>query len=296
MRIKIDLVKTQWQEYLKVKFNSEHTYSSYSNDLNDYLTFLSEYYGSNISLDDVIKADIKTIRSWLAKMKSKNYNSSSLARKLSSIKNFYKFLSRQEYNIDSSIFVIKSPKKDKPIPKSLTREEVSITIDNDENSNWVSKRNKALLLLFYAQGLRISEAMSINIESLDYDYIKILGKGQKERIIPWLNVSKNAVKDYLNSVPYKISKNQNIFLGVRGGELNKSQVNKLLISLRRELNLPEYLTPHSFRHSFATHLLEEGADLRVIQELLGHVSLSTTQIYTKTTVAHLKKAHKEAFD
>jgi integrase/recombinase XerC len=297
MNSEVKEIRENWQGYLTSKYGTNHTLISYLRDLDDYLNFLSSYIDSDVYLKQILASDIKTLRSWLSSLKSQNYTSTTLARKLSSIKSFYKFLSSQKYDIDSSIFILKTPKKDKPLPKSLTQDQISQTL-KDENlgKGWISKRNRAIILLFYAQGLRISEAMSITQEIVSSDSIRIIGKGSKERIIPWLDICKNAVKQYLNSLPFELKAGQEIFLGVRGGALNKSQVHRILINLRRELNLPEHLTPHAFRHSFATHLLEEGADLRVIQELLGHASLSTTQIYTKTSSSHLKKAHKEAFD
>lgn len=132
--------------------------------------------------------------------------------------------------------------------------------------------------------------------SMNSSVIKIKGKGGKERIIPLLEIVKNAIEEYLAKLPYEIDETEAIFLGKNGKPLKRTYFNKILINIRRKLNLPEHLTPHAFRHSFATHLLENGADLRVIQELLGHVSISTTQCYTKTNIAHLKKAHQNAFD
>lgn len=293
----LDNLVVEWMSYLKKKYNSLNTDISYKKDIESYLGFLADYNGKEISKDEILLSDIRTLRSWLSSLKQKNFSNSSIARKLSSIRSFYRFLSKKNYKIDPSIFTLKTPKKPKPIPKSLTFSEIYEVLESMSAGNsWIDKRNKAILLLLYAQGLRISEAISIGKNSIFSEYIRITGKGGKERIVPWINIAKIAVKEYLESVPYTAEEGKQIFYGLRGGLLNKAQYNKILINLRRDLNLPEYLTPHAFRHSFATHLLESGSDLRIIQELLGHASLSTTQIYTKTNISHLKTAHKNAFD
>ncbi len=288
----------EWVKSLAIRSSSSHTVESYLNDLNYYIAFLREYDSEKTIENAILSADIRTIRSYLAKLKIENYKSTSIARKLASIKNFYKFLLRKNYEIDQSIFSLKSPKKAKNIPKSLNQEQTFSAIDDEceGDEEWIVLRNKAIMMLLYGCGLRISEALSITKSHLNSSIIKIKGKGGKERIIPLLEIVKNAIEEYLAKLPYDISETETIFLGTRGKPLKQTYFNKILINLRRKLNLPEHLTPHAFRHSFATHLLENGADLRVIQELLGHVSLSTTQCYTKTNIAHLKKAHQNAFD
>ncbi len=288
----------EWLKRLTIRSSSPHTLESYRNDISYYVAFLRDYDSEKTIEKAIFAADIRTIRSYLAKLKLENYKASSISRKLASIKNFYKFLLRKNYDIDQSIFSLKSPKKDKNIPKSLSHVQTFTAIEDEEilGEEWVILRNRAIMLLLYGAGLRISEALSITKSHLNSDMLKIKGKGGKERIVPLLEIVKNGIEEYLAKLPYKIGMEDKIFLGVRGKPLKQTYFNKILINLRRKLNLPEHLTPHAFRHSFATHLLENGADLRVIQELLGHVSLSTTQMYTKTNISHLKKAHEKAFD
>ncbi len=247
----------------------------------------------------LLSVNIRHIRSWLAYLKNLNLSSSSIARKLSSIRSFYKFLLRNNYNIDEDIFALKTPKKPKSIPKSMTNEQIDQILSALESRSlekWIIARDKAIILLAYCEGLRISEILLLTKEHVAQDYLRIKGKGMKERILPWLNSAKEATIEYLSLNPFDIKDNEPIFRGIRGAKIGRTQFNKILIDLRQSFNLPDHLTPHAFRHSFATALLENGADLRAIGELLGHTSLSTTQIYTKTSVAHLKLAHKKAFD
>ncbi|WP_419235011.1 tyrosine recombinase XerC [Rickettsia endosymbiont of Nabis limbatus] len=289
----------KWQKYLSLQKNySNHTMISYNNDLKHFLEFMN-YYNSDIVTMDYIKvADIRLMRSWLAKRKCDNFVTSSIARGLSAIKNFYKFLEKTSDIHNHVVFSIKSPKKSKVLPKTLSEEEVNISLDHIEeygNSQWIEVRNKALLVLIYASGLRISEALSITkLHLQNLEFIKIMGKGSKERVIPWLTIARNLITEYLEKLPYELKDDEPIFRGKQGKKLQPPVFNRELIKLKRFYGLPEHLSAHSFRHSFASHLLENGADLRSIQELLGHKSLSTTQSYTKTSIKHLEMAYVTA--
>ncbi|WP_395477095.1 tyrosine recombinase XerC [Rickettsia endosymbiont of Pantilius tunicatus] len=289
----------KWQKYLGLQKNySNHTMISYNNDLKHFLEFMN-YYNSDIVTMDYIKvADIRLMRSWLAKRKCDNFVTSSIARGLSAIKNFYKFLEKTSDIHNHVVFSIKSPKKSKLLPKTLSEEEVNISLDHIEeygNSQWIEVRNKALLVLIYASGLRISEALSITkLHLQNLEFIKIMGKGSKERVIPWLTIARNLITEYLEKLPYELKDDEPIFRGKQGKKLQPPVFNRELIKLKRFYGLPEHLSAHSFRHSFASHLLENGADLRSIQELLGHKSLSTTQSYTKTSIKHLEMAYVTA--
>ena len=298
MKILYNSIISGWFASIQLRSQSAHTLESYQNDINYFAQFLSNYDSDKTIEDAILEVDIRTVRSYLAKLKQEDYQPSSISRKLATIKNFYRFLLRKNYKIDQSIFALRSPKKAKTIPKALNQEQTNSAIENSgyEEEEWIARRNKAIILLLYGTGLRISEALSVTKEHMNSDSLRIKGKGGKERMVPWLEPVKIAIEEYLKFVPYMIDENMPIFLGLRGKKLKQTYFNKILMNMRRRLNLPEHLTPHAFRHSFATHLLENGADLRVIQELLGHVSLSTTQIYTKTNIAHLKKAHQNAFD
>ena len=288
-----------WQDYLNYQRNySQNTLDSYLNDLNNYLSFLYKYHSIQISLRHIKAADIRCIRSWLSSRTLDNFNLTSTARALSSVKNFYKYLEKKIDITCHSIFSVRSPKKPKSLPKALTISETEISLGNIGmlgNEKWIHYRNKALLTLIYASGLRISEALSITQKHLEnLEFIKILGKGKKERLIPWIEESKQLVEKYVELLPYQVELTEPIFRGKRGGPLKRSVFNKELVNLRRMLGLPEHLSSHAFRHSFATHLLENGADLRSIQDLLGHKNLSTTQRYTKINRSHLESVYAKA--
>lgn len=289
----------KWQKYLSLQKNySNHTMISYNNDLKHFLEFMNYYNSDIVTMDYIKAADIRLMRSWLAKRKCDNFVTSSIAHGLSAIKNFYKFLEKTSDLHNHVVFSIKSPKKSKLLPKVLSEEEVNISLDHIEeygNSQWIEVRNKALLVLIYASGLRISEALSITkLHLQNLEFIKIMGKGSKERVIPWLTIARNLITEYLEKLPYELKDDEPIFRGKQGKKLQPPVFNRELIKLKRFYGLPEHLSAHSFRHSFASHLLENGADLRSIQELLGHKSLSTTQSYTKTSIKHLEMAYVTA--
>ena len=289
----------EWQDYLSNQRNySQNTLDSYLNDLNNYFSFIGKYYSCNTSLKQVQSVDIRFMRSWLSARHQDNFSAASSARALSSIKNFYKYLEKKFDITCHAVFIVRSPKKPKSLPKALTQSETKLSLDNIEMigvEGWIHFRNKALLTLIYASGLRISEALSITQKHLENaEFIKILGKGGKERLVPWIPESKALVERYIALLPYYLEKDEPIFRGLRGEVLQRAVFNKELIALRRSLGLPEHLSSHAFRHSFATHLLENGADLRSIQELLGHQSLSTTQRYTKINQSHLESVYEKA--
>ncbi|MGI4775602.1 MAG: tyrosine recombinase XerC [Janthinobacterium lividum] len=295
----IDEIVKKWQNYLKVQRNySTHTLISYTHDIEHFLQFMQEYYAKIPTMEDVSKIDIRFVRSWLTKCRLDNYSGATSARALSGVKNFYKFLEKNAGINSHAIFSVKTPKSSKPLPKALTECELSTSIqhiDKLSDQGWIDLRNKALLILIYASGLRISEALSLTKKHLqNVDFIKITGKGDKERLIPWIEGSKNIIEQYLKLMPYDIEDNAPIFRGLQGKILKAPVFNRELIKLRRLYGLPEHLSSHVFRHSFATHLLENGADLRSIQELLGHRSLSSTQRYTKINLKHLENIYDSA--
>lgn len=292
-------IVSNWLTVIQNSNTSLSTYKSYRIDIIYFIKFLEEYYNNELDRKLLESLDIKAIRSWLAFLKAKDYKATTISRKLSTIKNFFKYLiSRKNFNIDQKILIVKTPKKGISIPKVLKLEQIEKFINFSCNTKltWVTKRNKAIILLLYIKGLRISEALSIRKQDLSKNMLKITGKGSKERVLPWADQILEVIYEYLNILPYNIEDNEKIFKSVKGKELLPNEVNRILINFRRENNLPEFMSPHAFRHSFASHLLENGADLRSIQELLGHESLSTTQIYTKTNIEHLKNAHSNAFD
>jgi integrase/recombinase XerC len=288
-----------WQSYLQLQKNySKNTRDSYLSDLKAYFCFIQNYSEESVSLKSISSADIRLIRSWLSERKFSDYATSSSARALSSIKNFYNYIEKTHNIVCHSIHAVSSPKKPKPLPKALSKEEILRSLDKIDyldEVRWIDLRNKSLLTLIYASGLRISEALSITKNHVNqHEYIKITGKGNKERLVPWIEDVRKLILEYLKELPYEIDENEPIFRSKRGKILHRSNFNSELVKLRRIYGLPEHLSSHSFRHSFATHLLENGADLRSIQDLLGHKSLSTTQRYTKVNLSHLEAVYNKS--
>ncbi|XVN42962.1 MAG: tyrosine-type recombinase/integrase [Candidatus Rickettsia vulgarisii] len=286
----------KWRQYLRLQKNcSEHTIISYNNDLINFIDFISQYNSEIVSINSLKQVDIRIIRSWLAKRQQDNYIAVSNSRGLSAIKNFYKYLEKIHDISCHAVFSVKNPKKAKILPKALSQEDSKISIDHIDDFaelEWVELRNKALLVLIYATGLRISEALAINKMHLhNTEFIRIVGKGNKERLIPWVPDARELILKYLSKLPYNLDDREPIFRGKMGKKLQAPVFNRELIKLRRFYGLPEHLSAHSFRHSFATHLLENGAEMRSIQELLGHKSLSTTQRYTKISLKHLETVY-----
>ncbi|QEK39833.1 tyrosine-type recombinase/integrase [Candidatus Sneabacter namystus] len=284
-----------WTSYLQNQLGySHHTVVAYIKDVNNFCYFLHKYYNKTTTIDDIISTDIRTIRSWLAwRMQSSSHASS--ARAISSLRNFYKFLSVQYPSINHHIFSIKIPKIKRNNPKVLDANDVVLCISaiGHNRTNWTALRDQTILMLMYGTGLRISETLSITKEHIGEDSIKVVCKGNKVRIIPLLSLLKSHLKHYLQILPFPIQPNIPIFLGKRGKTLKASTFNATLRQLRKNMNLPKHVTPHAFRHSFATHLLKNGASLRAVQELLGHASLKSTQIYTHIDTEHLYKSYKK---
>ncbi len=299
----INSIVKEWQAYLELQKNySKNTKEAYLNDLKAYFTFISNYSKKSVNLKSISLVDIRLIRSWLSDRRFADYTASSTARALSSVKSFYKYLEKTRNIVCHSIYAVSSPKKAKTLPKALSKEDTLFSLDKLASLSeirWIDLRNRSLLTLIYASGLRISEALSLTKQHIkETEYIKVIGKGNKERLVPWINNVKKLILEYLEELPYAIGENKPIFRTKTGKVLHRCNFNSELVKLRRIYGLPEHLSSHSFRHSFATHLLENGADLRSIQELLGHKSLSTTQKYTKINLTHLEsvynKSHPEA--
>ena len=313
-QLKIDKSSIQdfdkWASYLKdIKGHSENTYRSYCFDVCDFLIFFKFYNGNSISLSNLKDLNLQTFRAWLADLsenrKYKNIYKKPLSarsrrRAISSIKNFFKYssLNNDLYKVAySEVQLLKNPKIPRSLPKPIAEGDIELLIEELKKiskKSWVQKRNIALLYLLYGCGLRISEALSISKSHLiDRNSLTILGKGNKERLVPVLDIVANSLENYLKEIPYDLPSDVSIFVGDRGNPLKASSFQRDLKNARVNLGLPKTATPHSLRHSFATHLLKNGGDLRIIQELLGHSSLSTTQIYTEVDDISLEKTYKE---
>ena len=291
----------RWQSWLRNERGySAHTLDAYFRDL----SFFFAFFEKPLTLAKLGRLDVRDFRAYLASRAAKHLEKSSIAREISAVKNFFKWLDRNNIVKNPAISVISSPRKSKILPKAL---DIDDTFDvlkqaaekqrtkNPDDACWVSLRDKAVFTLLYGCGLRISEALSLNAGDLDNgDFMRITGKGQKTRIVPLLPAVIEAVDAYRQKCPYPINRGEALFLGARGERLSPRVIQRRLEKIRAELGLPNTVTPHALRHSFATHLLAEGTDLRSIQELLGHASLTTTQRYTDVEIEHLRKEYEKA--
>ncbi len=290
----------QWQEWIKNERRySLNTCDAYFRDLADFFTFLNEYLHRKPRLKDLSSAKISTFRSYAADCALRNLDKNSMARHISSLKNFFKFLRTRKLSENTAITVLSSPRRKKTLPKAVEANDTLNILEKSKNcakNAWQGLRDAAVFTLLYGCGLRISEALNLNVGDVsDNDFIRIVGKGNKERIVPLLPVVRQAIDAYLSQCPYKMRKGEALFLGARGERLLPRIVQRQMQKIRLLLSLPDTLTPHALRHSFATHLLARGADLRSIQELLGHASLSTTQRYTDVNIEKLKEEYHKAF-
>ena len=277
---------------------SEHTIISYQNDLSHFLVFLKNYKNKAVTIDVLEALNIYDFRAWLLSRNEDEFQSTSTARAVSCLRSFFAFLNKNKYLKNSEIKNIKSPKIPKSIPKAVDQIDIKSIMElvaEFSKHDWCIKRDMALLTLIYGCGLRISEALSVTKNNLaNNDTLIITGKGNKQRMVPILPIVRQRIDNYLAVCPYKIASDSQIFLGFRGGPYSPVLFERLIGKIRKYLQLSDTVTPHAFRHSFATHLLEAGGDLRTIQELLGHSSLSTTQRYTKIDKTRLLDVYKNA--
>jgi integrase/recombinase XerC len=296
-----DLTKAlhDWREWLRTERNvSRHTLRAYIGDVGHFVTFLTEYLGKAPALTDISDAGIRDFRAWMSKKAMEGTINASRARSLSSVKNFLHWLDRQGILHNAAIKTVRSPKLPHKLPRPLHEGQAMQVLESAgllAAEDWQGQRDCALFTLLYGCGLRIDEALSLNIGDLPRDgYIRVVGKGRKERQVPVIEIVEKVLKTYLEVCPFPAEESRALFLGVRGQRLNQGVAQKAMRNLRVILGLPENTTPHALRHSFATHLLQNGANLREIQELLGHASLSTTQRYTEINAAELIKIYRAA--
>jgi integrase/recombinase XerC len=280
----VEKALNEWLEWMKdEKQYSKNTITSYLIDIKLFLAFLHKHHSCDITLNLIEQVTITDIRSWLFDLKLDNHTTRSTSRYLSAIRNFYKYLKKFHNISNNNALNINIRNVKKTLPKAVSFEETRNIINEVLSLSdplWIQLRDYALINLIYGCGLRISEALSITKNDLGGEFLNITGKGKKQRSIPILPEIKTSIQKYLNNCLYSIKSNEAIFVGEQGKKLNPSVFQKKIRIIRTNLGLPDTVTPHAFRHSFASHLLENGADLRSIQELLGHENLSTTQIYT----------------
>ena len=299
------ILEDKWSRYiLELQGLSLNTANAYKRDLTNFFNFLSSHYEEIVTIHKLSEVTIKTLRAWLSDKRGKRIQPRSISRSLSAVKNFYRWLFSNEQIENSYVLNFKGPRLKPRLPRPLSIKEtkaVLTSISNESGKSWVSARDYSILILLYGCGLRISEALNLKFSCIPLpDTIRILGKGNKERLVPILPIAKKAIENYLKLCPYTMKSTDYIFLGKRGKKLNPKIIQNVVLQSRRELGLPSTATPHSFRHSFATHLLSAGADLRSIQELLGHESLSSTQVYTELNEDRLMEVfnstHPSAMD
>lgn len=289
---------TNWLGNLKeVRNLSDNTLISYKHDVKSFLEFINTHTGSEISIKYLNDMKISDFRSFLSYLRNKDISSTSIARIISSLKSFFNYLLNINLIESTVIQSLRTPKQKKSLPRPISSELAIETIKHAqdmEKEKWIGMRNKSILMLLYGCGLRISEALNLNFEDInENDYLIIKGKGNKERMVPLMDYVKNDIENYIHECPKNFMKDDPLFVGKRLDRLSPRIIQYVLEKIRHNLSLPETATPHALRHSFATHLLDSGGDLRTIQELLGHSSLSTTQKYTKVETEKLYDAYSK---
>lgn len=281
---------------------SPHTVDAYLRDIADFFKFMATHLGGRAGLSDLSTLRVGDFRAWLAARGNSGHIAASNARALSVLRNFMRWMQRRGLAHNAALGTLRSPKLPRAVPKPLTIADADTTLEtigDYSEEPWVASRDTAVLTLLYGCGLRIDEALSLDRNVLPLgETLTVTGKGRKQRVVPLLPTVRAAVDDYVARCPYQPGPQGPLFFGVRGKRLKARIVQGQLAKLRAGLGLPDTATPHALRHSFATHLLGEGADLRSIQELLGHASLSTTQRYTavdaERILAIYNKAHPRA--
>ena len=293
--------RKDWLEQLeKTRRVAKLTVEAYERDSRQFLSFLCEHLGHRPDISDLSELRVADIRSFLAYRRNEGVGSRSLGRGLAGIRSFFRFLTRAGLADVPAARVVRTPKQPKSLPKPLNIADALHIVDKKtqlDDEPWVASRNAAILTLCYGCGLRISEALSLtpaDFADKSTTSIYVTGKGGKTRLVPVIPAVHEAIDDYLSCCPFILPPDQPLFRGVRGGKLQRAIVERAVQQLRSSLGLPDSVTPHALRHSFATHLLSRGGDLRTIQELLGHASLSTTQIYTGVDTDRLMEVYKKA--
>lgn len=281
-----------------LKGAAENTVTAYQTDLLGFLSFMTLYHGEAQGLGPISRITVSDMRAWMASERARGVAARSLARSLSAVKSFYRWLADREGFEPTAVLSTRSPKFQKKLPRPLAVDAARAMIDTVEvqaREPWVAARDVAVVTLLYGCGLRISEALGLTAKDVPLPAtLRIVGKGGKERLVPVIPAARAAVNAYLDACPHPMEPDAPIFRGARGGPLYPKAIQSVMAQSRMQLGLPATATPHALRHSFATHLLNAGGDLRSIQELLGHASLSTTQAYTAVDTARLMEVYDAA--
>ena len=277
---------------------SEATVTAYRADVTEFIAFLTMHHAEPQGLAPLARVGVSDMRAWMAQLRARKVSARSVARKLSAVKTFYRWLAAREGFEPTAVLSARAPRFQRKLPRPLSEDAARAMIDGvgaQATEAWIGARDTAVVTLLYGCGLRMSEALGLTGADLPLgDSLRVRGKGGKERLVPLLPVARHAVEAYLRICPYAPARDGPVFFGARGGPLDGRLVRRAVEQARLGLGLPASATPHAMRHSFATHLLGAGGDLRAIQELLGHSSLSTTQVYTSVDEARLMQVYEGA--
>lgn len=302
----VEAAREAWRDWLKSERRlAGHTLVAYEHDVAMFLGFITTYLGAPPTLDALAKLKPAEFRAWLAERSRQGLARTSTARAFSSVRSFFRFLDKRKLAHNASIGAIQTPKLPRSVPKALNERDMEDLLEapsDQERDAWLDLRDAAVLMLLYGAGLRIGEALGLRKSTIEdlldsgRDTLMVTGKGNKTRLVPILPQALDALRAYRDTCPYLATRgpNESFFIGARGGALDPAIVQKRVRDIRHGLGLAESVTPHALRHSFATHLLGAGGDLRTIQELLGHASLSTTQRYTDVDSARLTAVYRAA--
>ncbi len=292
-----ELIK-QFVRYLKQERGySQHTIEAYQRDLKQFVNFYSEY--ANMVPLDIGKVNKLGIRHFLGMLSESGLEMTSITRKLASLKAFFKYLARQGEVSSNPAAIVKSPKTKKRLPVILSEEQLAQVLDGSGNDDFVTLRNKAILELFYSTGIRLGELLTLNYGDINFNRLtlRVFGKGAKERIVPFGQRAEKTIKTYLNKRRSEfggLTLESPLFISSRNRRISRPSVQKMVTGILHTVSEQEHLSPHVLRHSFASHLLDRGADLNAVKDLLGHNSLSTTQLYTHIKIGKMKEVYKQA--
>jgi integrase/recombinase XerC len=322
--MKNSIMIQEFVNYLKFeKHFSDYTTRCYGTDLEQYVTHITGPAGHSDSggnhgegwnsstatavqteqkVDQLLlAADVNSIRAYMAQLNDHNYSKSTLARKLATLRSFYKFLVKRHHITNNPVSTIRTPKQEKKLPKFLEYEQIQKLLNTPPAETWLGARDRAMMEVMYSTGVRVSELVGLNLDDVDFlsEVIHIRGKGKKERICPIGSRALQAIQNYLEFRNKRMESDANfdtrvLFANKHGKRLSTRSVRRKMDKYLLEAGLDPDISPHTLRHSFATHMLNNGADLRSVQELLGHQSLSTTQIYTHVTTHHMKEQYQNA--
>ena len=288
----------RWASYLQHdRRRSAHTVRAYAATAHRFIAFLGRYRGETIEAVSLTETKAADLRAFLADRRASGLGAASAARELSGVRAFLRYAADQ-HGVPAQLPRTRAPKRPRTLPRPAAPDEAMNLAENAADAAsepWLGARDLAILLLLYGAGLRVAEALSLRANLLPVgSTLRVTGKRSKTRIVPIVAAVREAIDDYVRQCPYPLESDALLFVGARGGPLNPDLVRRSVAAARRRLGLPDTLTPHALRHSFATHLLARGADLRSLQELLGHASLSSTQIYTAVDAARLLDVYRHA--